>query len=366
MTEWGADPGQLDDLAALFGGLATKLEQQRAWLTGWVEGDRFWRGTKANEFRHEWSSSYAPQIASAATFLNDQVAALHAQANQQRVASGEAPRDYGGGSFLSKLFGGAVHDVGDGASGLLHGIGHLVDDAKHDLGTVWSMEVTGFHEIVGSPVFADVVKTVQVVNTVAAIASLIPGLQVVTVPLMVASSAVILAAHLAQMANSDHFNPVQFGEDSLNLASAGLAGKALAVEHGVAAAAKAAGGSARDISAAVDGVKTSLGADRALILTAKEASTATVHGVVTAIRSNPVRTATILVHSGQTLDTALQTSYKVGNDVASGDYNKALFDGSLGLAGTTAASFGFGNAGEAIGGASELIDEAGGYDGLGS
>lgn len=111
MTELGANPAQLDDLAALFSGMAGDLSHRRLTLTAWIEGDRFWRGSRANEFRHEWATSYAPQIARVCDYLNSAVTCLHDNANQQRVASGESPRDYGGSSFLDKLFGGAVHEI---------------------------------------------------------------------------------------------------------------------------------------------------------------------------------------------------------------------------------------------------------------
>jgi hypothetical protein len=365
MTELGANPAQLDDLAALIGGLAGDLSHRRLALTVWIEGDRFWRGNRANEFRHEWTSTYAPLMANACDYLNSAVKTLHENANQQRVASGESPKDYGGGSFLHRLFNDAVHDVEHAGSGVLHGLERFGHDAMHDAGTVWSLEVAGFHEVVSSSAFGEAVKVVQVLNTAFGIAALVPGLQEVAVPLMLATSGVLMAAHLAQMANEGHFNPVQFGEDALNVASAGLANKALKLEQGAVEVARAAGGTSDEVNAAVQTVKDSLGVDRPLIPTAKDVSSATVHSVIASMRSNPTRTAMIVVHTGQAVDTAAQTSYKVGNDIASGDLSSALYDGSVGVAETTADGFGLSTLGGSIQGGADVITESGATPGGG-
>lgn len=130
MSAIGADPGQLDALARQLDHLAGLLDGRRVWLTGWIEADRFWRGGRANEFRHEWSHRFSPQISHAVGFLHEAVRELHDNANQQRVASGEQPHDYGAGGFLGKLFGDVVHGV-EGAAAqarqLLHDATEALD-----------------------------------------------------------------------------------------------------------------------------------------------------------------------------------------------------------------------------------------------
>src|SRR5690348_9513096 len=129
MSVEGADPDRLDQIANLIDGFAGELERRRGYLSWWIEADRFWRGRRADEFRHSWESAYSSQLRHAVEFLHDQVSALHNNANQQRVASGEAPKDYGAGGFISRLF----SDAENGVSRAVREEVSFVSDVVHDV-----------------------------------------------------------------------------------------------------------------------------------------------------------------------------------------------------------------------------------------
>ena len=306
MSAEGADPSQLDALAAQFRIAADNLDERRVWLTGWIEGDRFWRGARADEFRSEWSSRFSTQLAQASTFLNNQVDALHNEANQQRAASGEPAVDYGGGGFIHKLFG-APARVKNEASKLLHEEEHIIRTVGHDVRK--DIDVVGHdtREVIGSKQFAEALGVVQIVGTVAAF---VPGMQGVAL----GADALVMAGHLAQMANSGHFDGGEFAEDTLNVVGAGGATKAI----GLLSDAKGledVSNTGRDLN-----VLSNFGdaGARAKLLTyasgdAKTAVLVTVTGA----------------RAGQAVYTAGQTTFDVTKDISQGDYSKAAND-SLG------------------------------------
>lgn len=301
MTELGANPAQLDDLAALIGGLAGDLSHRRLALTAWIEGDRFWRGNRANEFRHEWTSTYAPLMANACDYLNSAVKTLHENANQQRVASGESPRDYGGGSFLHRLFHDAVHDVEHAGSGVLHGLERFGQDALKGVGDVWRVDYSAFKELGGSKLFAEVLGAVQVVGTVAAFCP--PPIDSVAL----VAGGVVLVGHLAQMANRGRFNAGEFAMDTVNMASGGAV-KALSNVKKLEGIAHAAG------SANIVHDMTDVAARAKLLTYAGDAARKTTLVAVAGVR---------VVKAGAD---AVHTSVEVGGDLAQGKFHDAVMD----------------------------------------
>jgi hypothetical protein len=309
MSAEGADPSQLDSLAAQFRDAAVNLDERRVWLTGWIEADRFWRGARADEFRSEWSSRFSTQLAQASAFLNNQVDALHRQANQQRTASGEATVDYGGGGFLHKLFG-VVKDVDQRVEKDLHGAEHLVRVVGHDVGQGIDAIGKDAREVIGSKEFAEALGVIQVVGTVAAFLPFIPGASEVAL----AAGAIVMVGHLAQMANAGRFDAGELAEDAVGLVGVGGATKAL----GLLSDAKGLAGVA-DAATNVNILRNvaDAGAQAKLL-------TYAAGGAKTAVLVS-VEGARV----GEAVYNGAQTSIDVGRDIAQGDYSKAAND-SLG------------------------------------
>lgn len=235
MSAIGADPDQLDALAGAFEQLAASLEYRRTTLTWWLDGDRFWRGQRADEFRGQWSSTYSPQIGYAAEFLQSQARLLRDNANQQRVASGENPENAGS-SFLDKLFGvgkgvdNLTHKAAGGIDGVFHHLEHGVETlakyeargieleasmVAHGAGEIWNSAYHDVSVIGGSKALAEVLGVVQIVGTVAAFCP--PPMDTVAV----AAAGVVMLGHLAQMANQGHFQPAEFAEDAVGVGGLG-------------------------------------------------------------------------------------------------------------------------------------------------
>ena len=274
----GADPEQLDRLAQQFDELAAELGRRRGSLNLWIEGDRFWRGPRAEEFRHEWATQFSPQLGNAVDFLQRHVTQLHDNANQQRVASGEQPKDYGGG-FLDKLWGTVEHDVQGG----------------------WNAASTFVKDLGGSKAFAEVIGVAQIVSTVAAF--LPPPADFVSV----GAAGLVMAGHLAQMANKGEFKPGEFAADAAGV----FGGGAVAVLNREA---KALNAVARAEFATADS------ATRAQILVGRELG---LHTITTQIHD---------VRIGQSVGYAAGTVESVGEDLGEHHYVDAVTDVVTGAA----------------------------------
>ncbi len=86
---WGADPEQLDRLAAHLGDCASVLAQHRLTLNAHLYSCP-WHGHEADRFRQEWASRLAPALAAAVSALHNAQVILRQNADQQRQASGVA------------------------------------------------------------------------------------------------------------------------------------------------------------------------------------------------------------------------------------------------------------------------------------
>lgn len=84
----GADPDQLDALASQMDSDAQTLDQIRG-RVGVVLEQLLWQGTDAHEFFEAWAQRFSGMVGSAAVALRGAARALHAEAVQQREASGE-------------------------------------------------------------------------------------------------------------------------------------------------------------------------------------------------------------------------------------------------------------------------------------
>lgn len=87
MTFWGADPDQLEILAARFGQSADLLDRQREHIS-WRVHHATWHGREGDHFRYEWDRHHALRMATAAHFLRESSDRLRRNAASQRQASG--------------------------------------------------------------------------------------------------------------------------------------------------------------------------------------------------------------------------------------------------------------------------------------
>lgn len=86
MTFWGADPEQLEILAAHCGQCADLLDRQRE-RVGWQAHHATWHGREGDHFRYEWDHFLAQRMLAASRFLRDAGDQLRRNATQQRRAS---------------------------------------------------------------------------------------------------------------------------------------------------------------------------------------------------------------------------------------------------------------------------------------
>ncbi len=136
----GANPDELDRLAASFTSTATKVADARRALNPKINTAP-WRGRDADRFRHQWSNEHRRAIDAAIAFLNQGANDLHANAQQQRQAS----KDGGAGRDLSALYiapkdGGGTRDGGaddaDAVVDLLRALGLSSDQIKKLLDSI--------------------------------------------------------------------------------------------------------------------------------------------------------------------------------------------------------------------------------------
>lgn len=82
----GANPDELDQLAARFGSAAGSIAGIQRALNPQINTSP-WHGRNADRFRHEWSGEHRRAIADAVNFLNDGADVLRRNAREQRDAS---------------------------------------------------------------------------------------------------------------------------------------------------------------------------------------------------------------------------------------------------------------------------------------
>jgi hypothetical protein len=83
---WGADPDELNRLAASFGTGAATFEQIGSSLGASLQSTT-WTGTDADTFRSDWSHVHLPALSAVVGVLRDLVSLLHKEAAQQQSAS---------------------------------------------------------------------------------------------------------------------------------------------------------------------------------------------------------------------------------------------------------------------------------------
>lgn len=86
MIGYGADPDELERLAAVFGHAADVLDARRTTLHAHVH-HALWTGHEADQFRHNWDQQYVRSLISAAAYLHSARATLTKNAHEQRAAS---------------------------------------------------------------------------------------------------------------------------------------------------------------------------------------------------------------------------------------------------------------------------------------
>jgi uncharacterized protein YukE len=84
----GADPDQLDALANQMDSDAQTLDQIRGRVGGVLE-QLLWQGADAHEFFETWAQRFSGMVGNAAVGLQEAARCLHAEAVQQREASGD-------------------------------------------------------------------------------------------------------------------------------------------------------------------------------------------------------------------------------------------------------------------------------------
>src|SRR5690242_19213313 len=83
----GADPAQLDGLAASFDRAADSLDGVRTSVGG-TFGRVWWEGRDGDQARGDWRGRHDTSIAAACAALREAAKSLRANAAQQRAASG--------------------------------------------------------------------------------------------------------------------------------------------------------------------------------------------------------------------------------------------------------------------------------------
>ena len=114
----GADPEELDQLAARISQRADAYEHSHQQITYWLNR-LTWQGPDAHRFRAAYRSSMGPQLVHAAAALRDAASSVRSQAAHQRTTSTGAN---GVGGLFGSAAGGLAGLVGlGGVAGIAHG-----------------------------------------------------------------------------------------------------------------------------------------------------------------------------------------------------------------------------------------------------
>lgn len=245
MSLSGADPDQLDGLASDLRQFAEQLQGAHGTVSSRVRNTS-WRGPAADRFRQGWESGLSSKLSAAATSLAAASDQLRREADQQRVASGEAAHATSGlrTDGVTHEVGGLLGIVRHEAQAVDHAVGAVaavagaaVHTAGRDLRDFGEMEREGFSEVVSSEGFSEAMGGLRAVQTVASVAALIPIPIVQEVALTVAgvSGVLILAGDVAQMANTGKWEPTKLAVDGFSAATslvgAGIARQAVTAAH---------------------------------------------------------------------------------------------------------------------------------------
>ena len=114
----GANPQELDQLAALVSQRADGYEHAHQQITYWLNR-LSWQGPEAHRFRASYRSSMGPQLVDAASALRDAASSLRSQAAQQRTTSSGQSGVGPTGASLAALLGVGGLGVG-GVAGVLN------------------------------------------------------------------------------------------------------------------------------------------------------------------------------------------------------------------------------------------------------
>ena len=121
----GADPEELDQIAARISQRADAYEHSHQQITYWLNR-LTWQGPDAHRFRAAYRSSMGPQLVHAAAALRAAASGVRSQAAHQRLTSTGASGVGSSGSTLAGVLGVA----GLGAGGVAHGAMTLAEGQK--------------------------------------------------------------------------------------------------------------------------------------------------------------------------------------------------------------------------------------------